>query len=159
MSELSPLIIDLALILMCAGLTTLIFKRLKQPLVLGYIVAGFIASPHMPYTPSVQDTNDIKLWADIGVIFLLFALGLITRQETFTGNFLNALLLGQTLNLFDLLVIDLLWWRHTRRVRFTGTENKSKLYADPGKHISSFLRGIAMFLLVALINGCLLTLL
>lgn len=76
MSELSPLIIDLALILMCAGLTTLIFKRLKQPLVLGYIVAGFIASPHMPYTPSVQDTNDIKLWADIGVIFLLFALGL-----------------------------------------------------------------------------------
>lgn len=76
MSELSPLIIDLALILMCAGLTTLIFKRLKQPLVLGYIVAGFIASPHMPYTPSIQDTNDIKLWADIGVIFLLFALGL-----------------------------------------------------------------------------------
>lgn len=76
MSELSPLIIDLALILMCAGLTILIFKRLKQPLVLGYIVAGFIASPHMPYTPSVQDTNDIKLWADIGVIFLLFALGL-----------------------------------------------------------------------------------
>lgn len=76
MSELSPLIIDLALILMCAGFTTLIFKRLKQPLVLGYIVAGFIASPHMPYTPSVQDTNDIKLWADIGVIFLLFALGL-----------------------------------------------------------------------------------
>ncbi len=76
MSELSPLIADLALILTCAGITTLIFKRLKQPLVLGYIVAGFIASPHMPYTPSVQDTSDIKLWADIGVIFLLFALGL-----------------------------------------------------------------------------------
>ncbi len=76
MSELSPLIADLALILTCAGITTLIFKRLKQPLVLGYIVAGFIASPHMPYTPSVQDTGDIKLWADIGVIFLLFALGL-----------------------------------------------------------------------------------
>lgn len=76
MSELSPLIIDLALILTCAGITTLVFKRLKQPLVLGYIVAGFIASPHMPYTPSVQDVNDVKLWADIGVIFLLFALGL-----------------------------------------------------------------------------------
>lgn len=76
MSELSPLIIDLALILTCAGITTLIFKKLKQPLVLGYIVAGFIASPHMPYTPSVQDVADIKLWADIGVIFLLFALGL-----------------------------------------------------------------------------------
>ena len=76
MSELSPLIIDLALILTCAGITTIIFKRLKQPLVLGYIVAGFIASPHMPYTPSIQDVNDIKLWADIGVIFLMFALGL-----------------------------------------------------------------------------------
>lgn len=76
MSELSPLIVDLALILTCAGITTLIFKRLKQPLVLGYIVAGFIASPHMPYTPSIQDMNNVKLWADIGVIFLLFALGL-----------------------------------------------------------------------------------
>ena len=76
MSELSPLVVDLALILICAGVTTLIFKRLKQPLVLGYIVAGFIASPHMPYTPSVRDVADIKIWADLGVIFLLFALGL-----------------------------------------------------------------------------------
>jgi CPA2 family monovalent cation:H+ antiporter-2 len=76
MSELAPLIRDLALILMCAGLMTLIFKRLKQPLVLGYIVAGFLASPHMPYTPSVIDTANIHTWSDIGVIFLLFALGL-----------------------------------------------------------------------------------
>jgi CPA2 family monovalent cation:H+ antiporter-2 len=76
MSELAPLIRDLALILMCAGLMTLIFKRLKQPLVLGYIVAGFLASPHMPYTPSVIDAADIHTWSDIGVIFLLFALGL-----------------------------------------------------------------------------------
>jgi CPA2 family monovalent cation:H+ antiporter-2 len=76
MSELAPLIRDLALILMCAGLMTLIFKRLKQPLVLGYIVAGFLASPHMPYTPSVMDAADIHTWSDIGVIFLLFALGL-----------------------------------------------------------------------------------
>ena len=109
----------------------------------------------------IQQRGSVVVFANNLLLFtaLLFALGLITRQETFTGNFLNALLLGQTLNLFDLLVIDLLWWWHTRRVRFTGTENKSKLYADPGKHISSFLRGIAMFLLVALINGCLLTLL
>ena len=55
---------------------TLLFKKLKQPLVLGYVVAGFLASPHMPYTPSVMDTANIKTWADIGVIFLLFALGL-----------------------------------------------------------------------------------
>ena len=58
---------------------------------------------------------------------------------------------------FDLVVIDLLWWRHTKRVRFSGTENRPELYADPGKHISSFLRGIVMFLLVAILDGWLLT--
>ena len=76
MSELAPLIADLALILICAGVMTLVFKKLKQPLVLGYIVAGFIASPHFALTPSVIDTANIHIWADIGVIFLLFALGL-----------------------------------------------------------------------------------
>ncbi len=62
--------------LVVAGVVTLIFKRLKQPLVLGYIVAGFLVSPHMPLTASVADTEDIHLWADIGVMFLLFSLGL-----------------------------------------------------------------------------------
>ena len=76
MSHLATLINDLALILICAGIMTLLFKKLKQPLVLGYVVAGFMASPHMPYTPSVMDTANIQTWADIGVIFLLFALGL-----------------------------------------------------------------------------------
>ena len=76
MSEIEPLIADLALILICAGLMTLVFKKLKQPLVLGYIVAGFIASPHFALTPSVIDTASIHTWSDIGVIFLLFALGL-----------------------------------------------------------------------------------
>ena len=76
MSELAPLISDLALILICAGVMTLVFKRLKQPLVLGYIVAGFLASPHFGLTPSVIDTHSIHTWSEIGVIFLLFALGL-----------------------------------------------------------------------------------
>ncbi|WP_455673972.1 cation:proton antiporter domain-containing protein [Phocaeicola sp.] len=76
MSELAPLISDLALILICAGIMTLIFKRLKQPLVLGYIVAGFLASPHVTFTPSVIDMANIHTWSEIGVIFLLFALGL-----------------------------------------------------------------------------------
>ena len=76
MSHLATLISDLALILVCAGLMTLLFKKLKQPLVLGYVVAGFLASPHMQYTPSVMDTANIQTWADIGVIFLLFSLGL-----------------------------------------------------------------------------------
>ena len=76
MAEIPFLVKDLALILMVAGIVTLIFKRLKQPLVLGYIVAGFLVSPHMPYTMSVMDETDIKTWADIGVIFTLFSLGL-----------------------------------------------------------------------------------
>jgi len=67
---------DLALILIVAGIVTLVFKQLKQPLVLGYIVAGFLVSPHMPYTASVVDTENVHLWADIGVMFLLFSLGL-----------------------------------------------------------------------------------
>ena len=76
MSHLAPLIADLALILIMAGVMTLIFKKLKQPLVLGYVVAGFLASPHLSITPSVIDTENVQTWADIGVIFLLFALGL-----------------------------------------------------------------------------------
>ena len=76
MSEVPTLINDLALILIVASTVTLLFKKLKQPLVLGYIMAGFIVSPHMPYTMSVMDTVDIKIWADIGVMFLLFSLGL-----------------------------------------------------------------------------------
>ena len=76
MSEVPTLINDLALILIVASTVTLLFKKLKQPLVLGYIMAGFIVSPHMPYTMSVMDTVDIKTWADIGVMFLLFSLGL-----------------------------------------------------------------------------------
>lgn len=61
---------------MVAGLVTLLFKKLRQPLVLGYIVAGFLVSPHMPYLMSVVDKADIRTWADIGVMFLLFSLGL-----------------------------------------------------------------------------------
>ena len=76
MSQLEPLIADLALILICAGIMTLLFKSLKQPIVLGYIVAGFLASPNMPYMPSVTDMHGVHLWSEIGVIFLLFALGL-----------------------------------------------------------------------------------
>ena len=76
MSELPHLIKDLALILVVAGIVTIIFKRLKQPLVLGYVVAGFLVSPNMPYIMSVVDIADIHTWADIGVMFLLFSLGL-----------------------------------------------------------------------------------
>ena len=76
MAHLPALISDLALILIVAGLTTLIFKILKQPLVLGYLVAGFLAGPHFDLFFTVSDSTNINTWAEIGIIFLLFALGL-----------------------------------------------------------------------------------
>lgn len=76
MNELQPLIKDLALILVLAGIVTLLFKKLRQPVVLGYIVAGFLASPNFHYLPSIADTADIDVWAQIGIIVLLFTVGL-----------------------------------------------------------------------------------
>ncbi len=76
MGHLPSLIQDLALILITAAITTLLFKRIKQPLVLGYIIAGFLVGPHLSLTPTVVDTANIKTLAEIGVIFLLFSLGL-----------------------------------------------------------------------------------
>ncbi len=76
MNQLPNIIQDLALILVLAGVVTLIFKRLRQPLILGYIVAGFICGPHLSVFPTVADTSGVSTWADIGVIFLMFTLGL-----------------------------------------------------------------------------------
>ncbi|HPS12458.1 MAG TPA: cation:proton antiporter, partial [Prolixibacteraceae bacterium] len=76
MSHLPALIIDLALILGAAALVTLLFKRLKQPVVLGYIIAGFLVGPNIRLFPTVVEPEIIRTWADIGVIFLLFGLGL-----------------------------------------------------------------------------------
>lgn len=70
------LITDLALILAAAAVTTLIFKKLRQPLVLGYIVAGLLVGPHVSLIPTVSDEANIQTWSEIGVIFLLFSLGL-----------------------------------------------------------------------------------
>jgi CPA2 family monovalent cation:H+ antiporter-2 len=76
MSHLPTLIQDLALILAIAGVTTLLFKKLKQPVVLGYILAGILVGPNFSLLPSISDLEGVKVWADIGVIFLLFSLGL-----------------------------------------------------------------------------------
>ncbi|MGL6021618.1 MAG: cation:proton antiporter [Chitinophagaceae bacterium] len=70
------LLIDLALILSVAGFTTLLFTWLKQPVVLGYIVAGFLISPHFYIFPTVTEVNSINTWGEIGIAFLLFGLGL-----------------------------------------------------------------------------------
>ena len=76
MLQLSPLIQDLAIILMTAGLTAILLKKIGQPIVLGYILAGFLVNSHIWLLPTVKDVSNIQTWADIGVIFLLFALGL-----------------------------------------------------------------------------------
>jgi len=74
--HLPQLIQDLAIILITAATVTLIFKKLGQPVVLGYLIAGFLLSPHVPLVPTIKDLGSVKVWAEIGVIFLLFGLGL-----------------------------------------------------------------------------------
>lgn len=76
MGHLPKLIEDLALILIVAAFVVLIFRKIKQPLVLGYIIAGFLVSPNFKIFPSIADSENIKTLAEIGVIFLLFSLGL-----------------------------------------------------------------------------------
>ena len=76
MIHLPVLIADLGLILAAAGVTTLLFKKIKQPLVLGYILAGVLVGPYIDFMPTVTDHKSITIWAEIGVIFLLFSLGL-----------------------------------------------------------------------------------
>ena len=76
MSEELNLVKDLALILISAGLFTIISKWLKQPLILGYIVAGFLVGPHLGLFPTVTSVESVDQWSEIGIIFLLFSLGL-----------------------------------------------------------------------------------
>lgn len=70
------LISDLAVMMLTAGIITIIFKRIKQPLILGYILAGFLISPYFPLFTTVTDTQSIHTWSEIGIIFLMFHLGL-----------------------------------------------------------------------------------
>ena len=76
MAHLPHFIVDLALILAVAGITTLIFRKINQPVVLGYIIAGVLVGPHISLVPTVADEEGVRLWSEIGVIFLLFTLGL-----------------------------------------------------------------------------------
>lgn len=74
--DINSLISDLAFILILGAIATVVFKMLKQPVVLGYIVAGFLASPHFTLLPSIASEANIEFWAQIGIIVLLFSLGL-----------------------------------------------------------------------------------
>ena len=81
MHHIHTLILDLTLITIYAGIMTLICKKLKQPIVLGYVVAGILAGPFFNFLPTVSDREDLTLWADIGVIFLLFGVQLQKNDQ------------------------------------------------------------------------------
>lgn len=94
--------------------------------------------------------------------FLLFTtlfllMGIPVRQTDFIHNFISLLILGETLNIFDLIVIDLLWWRNTKRIRLLKIPQK-ELYQNPKKHVSAFVRALILYVFVAMLDGYLLTL-
>lgn len=114
MNHLPHLITDLALILAIAAVTTLLFKKINQPVVLGYIIAGFLVGPHVSIFPTVADPEGIKTWSEIGVIFLLFSLGLefsFKKLVKVGGSAFVTALVGVTLmNLIGFLTGYLLGW-------------------------------------------------
>ena len=91
------------------------------------------------------------------VYYLSLLLGIVIRQTSFKHNFISLLILGETLNIFDLIVIDLLWWRNTKRIRLSKIPQK-ELYQNPKKHIEAFLRALILYFFIAMIDGYLLTL-
>lgn len=110
------------------------------------------------YKNEVKPTNMLKVFISNLIMFvvILFVFGLFIKSDDFKTNFTNILVLGEVLNLFDLVVIDLIWWRNTKRIRFNDIPEK-KAYQDPKQHIDSFARGVLMYLLVAVIDGIILT--
>ena len=104
MHGLHPLIVDLMLITVYAAITTLVFKKLKQPMVLGYLLAGIFAGPFFNFVPTVTDRANLNLWADIGVIFLLFSLGLEFSFKKMVSVGKSAMITA-TLNIFLLLFL------------------------------------------------------
>lgn len=103
-------------------------------------------------SPVVSFVSNILVF---GIVLFIF--GLFVKADGFRTNFVNLLILGQCLNAFDFLVIDMLWWRNSKRVRFTNTKDRGELYSNPKKHFVSFLKGMVVFLIVAIIDGAILT--
>ena len=89
------------------------------------------------------------------LLFLIF--GRFISRDIFLENVVSLLILGEVLNVFDLVVIDLFWWRNTKRIRFSKIPEKA-LYQNPKKHVDAFVRGLVMYALVAILDGYLLTL-
>ncbi len=111
-----------------------------------------------------KEINMVKVLISNFILFtvIFFIVGLIIKFTVGFNGFMDAfiyfLVLGETLNLFDLVVIDLLWWRNTERIRFSCVRDK-KLYQNPSVHIASFSRAIVMYLMIALLVTAILTVL
>lgn len=110
--------------------------------------------------PKIKSVSPVASFASNILVFgvVLFIFGLFLKKPSFKANFINLLILGQGLNAFDFFIIDMLWWRHSKRIRFEGTKDRAELYSNPKKHLISFFKGIALFLVVALIDGLILSL-
>lgn len=111
------------------------------------------------YQGRFKENNKAATFLSNFLLFLvvLFVFGLIIREKSLWHNFLALSVIGQGLNFFDFFVIDLLWWRNTKRIRFTKIPEK-ELYQNPRKHIEAFGRAFVMYAIVALVDGFLLTL-
>ena len=111
------------------------------------------------YQGKFKESNKVVVFISNFLLFLLvlFILGLFIKENSITHNFFYLSIIGQVLNIFDLLIIDLLWWRNTKRIRLVKIPEKA-LYQNPKKHIEAFARAFVMYLLVALIDGYILTL-
>ena len=111
------------------------------------------------YSGKFKERNKYIVFFFFFVLFLvlLFIMGLFIREKIFMQNFLNLFILGLALNIFDLVFIDLIWWRNAKRIRLSKIPEK-ELYQNPRKHMDSFLRATIMYTAVAAIDGYLLTL-
>ena len=162
----SSLITDLAYILVVASIVTIIFKRLRQPLVLGYIVAGFLAGPHMPYTPSVSSVEGIEEWSQLGVVFLMFTLGLefsfkkIVRmgmQPILTAVMVMCCMIG-----IGGMIASIFGWSNMDRIFLGGMLSMSsttiiyKAFDDLGLRSKRFASGVISVLIIEDILGILL---
>lgn len=111
------------------------------------------------YQGKYHEANKLVTWFVNLVVFLILFIifGAFLREKDFAQNFINLLILGQALNIFDLVVIDLFWWRKSKRIRLSKVPEKA-LYQNPEKHIQAFLRAVPMYIVVAAVDGYLLTL-
>lgn len=110
---------------------------------------------HGKFKEASKTSTFVANFIVFSILFLI--LGLKIRQESFVQNFIALLILGQGMNVFDLVFIDLLWWRNTKRIRLSKIPEKA-LYQNPKKHIEAFERAFFMYFLIALLDGYILTL-